>query len=650
MKTYADRMRDIGEPFAAGFLELEGASVTLTHCRAIRRLFENMSMCYREGAPLFPSGKVSLKNVAVKYNYFMQYSVNWEKLEEKDAECAAAFRRFADEHNTGCGWVHGALNYKRILAEGIDRYEERVRAMRDDELCCGLLDTLIGIRAYHTHALEYLEEISAPSELVAALRQVPFGPARNAYEALVSINFVLSLDGFDNVGRLDYLLEPYFKGEDLVGVIRCLFKNIEDNGMWSVTLGPDYNAVTRQALLACRGLSRPLVQLRTAEKMPSDLWNLAIETALSGGGQPSFYNEGAIQRRLAHRLPQVPDEDRVMFMGGGCTETSFMGVTYSGGVDSVFNVLAFFDRYMRRSLATARDFDEFYEGFCREMSAEQKKLIERDNNTYNERAKRSFAPIRTLFVDDCIDNEKGYFQGGARYTFAMPADTGIPNTINSLLVIRSLIYERKLYSPSEFIEALDSGDEAFRARALNCPCYGVADSNSDALAADFTDRFYSVYLDAKLDLGLGFLPTSHQFRRHVDAGRNIGATPDGRAAGAPVADSIAAPNGSATLGPTMMLASAAKYSQEHIYGIAVLNLSVTKKYDPSLLRALIEGYFELGGTQIQITATDRKTLLEAKADPESHRDLIVRVGGYSDYFRNLSEELKDAVIARTIFE
>jgi len=118
----------------------------------------------------------------------------------------------------------------------------------------------------------------------------------------------------------------------------------------------------------------------------------------------------------------------------------------------------------------------------------------------------------------------------------------------------------------------------------------------------------------------------------------------------PLADSLAAVNGKAIKGPTAMLSSAACYEQKDAYGMAVLNLSITKGYDPLVLRALVEGYFSMGGTQMQFTVTDRKTLLEARNDPSSHRDLIVRVGGYSEYFCNLTDEIKDAVIARTLFE
>jgi autonomous glycyl radical cofactor GrcA len=89
-----------------------------------------------------------------------------------------------------------------------------------------------------------------------------------------------------------------------------------------------------------------------------------------------------------------------------------------------------------------------------------------------------------------------------------------------------------------------------------------------------------------------------------------------------------------------MLASASRFVQKDIYGMAVTNLSITKKYTPEIIRALVEGYFEMGGTQLQITVTDRETLLDAQQNPDAHRDLIVRVGGYSEYFNRLTPDLK----------
>ena len=280
----------------------------------------------------------------------------------------------------------------------------------------------------------------------------------------------------------------------------------------------------------------------------------------------------------------------------------------------------------------------------------QDDLVYYVNNYYNKRAEVSFAPIRTLFTDDCIAKEKGFFSGGARYTYAIPADSGIPHVVDSLLVVKELVFERKKYTAEELIKAVDAQDPEFLALAAKCHTYGVADPVADGLINDLTKRFFAYYRDKKLDIGEGFLPTSHQFIRHTTEGQVTGNTPDGHKAGTPLADSIAAVNGKATEGPTRMLISAASFDQSMVYSIPVLNLSISKDFRPEVLRALIEGYFKMGGTQMQLTYVDRETLIDAKQTPHDHEDLVVRVGGYSAYFNSLSGELQDAVIERTVFE
>ncbi|MBQ9115891.1 MAG: hypothetical protein IJY04_02600 [Clostridia bacterium] len=650
MNEIVSHLMEIGEPLAAGFLEFPDGPLAQTYCRAYRRYYESCPLIYREGALLFPAGDTNDVLPAVKTCYARQYVVDWNALEKKSPLAAKEFRKFAEKYHYAGEWNHSMLNYSRILSEGIDGYEARLNALPPSDFREGLLDLIVGIRAYHCRALEFLREKNAPAELIDALSRVPFSPANNAHEAIVAMNFLLSLDGWDNVGRIDKILGAYHKGEDLRPYLRCMMQSIQDNNRWSMTLGPEFNDISKQVLEASVGMARPLIQLRMSKDIPQDIWELAAKRILEGGGQPALYNEDVIQERLRRRIPTLTPEDAMEFSGGGCTETAFAGMSYTGATDLDLNVLRVFEGYMHASLPTARSFDEFYDGF---MALLHEKQIEQTtflNSTYNERAVTCFAPIRSLFVDDCIDNQKGWLQGGARYSFSNHSDSGIPNTIDSLLAIRHLIFEQKKYSPEEFLRLLSAEDPTFYAVLRACPCYGVGDQRSDALAKDLTTRFYEYYKDAVLDIGIGFFPTVHQFKRHIYLGKAVGPTPDGRKGGMPVADSLAAVNGKATKGPTVMLASASCYEQKDAYGMAVLNLSITKRYDKNVLRALVDGYFAMGGTQMQFTVTDRETLLEARKDPDSHRDLIVRVGGYSEYFCKLTDEIKDAVIARTLFE
>ena len=663
MNEQVKLMLSVGEPMAAGFLEYPDGSLPRTYCRAYRRYYENCRLVYRAGSPLFPTGNTSVgtyprsrtldtlsQNPCVAPHYAHQYAVYGEGLEHKSPEAADVFREFTKKFYYSGEWHHGTLNHKRILAEGIDGYEKRLLAQPEGDFRDALLDLIKGIRAYHARALAELPDMGAPRELVDALRIVPFSPATSAYEAIVGLNFMLSLDCWDNVGRLDSILAPYHKGEDMRPWLRTMMENIEENDTWSITLGPEYNDLTRQALEASVGLARPLTQLRVTRNMPDDIWELAAKRILEGGGQPSFYNEEVIQERFAKRIPHMTREDAMEFMGGGCTETNFAGLSYAGGTDDNINVLKIFEGYMHERLPLCASFEEFYEGFNALLREKQNEQMHDINAYYNERAEHCFAPLRTLFTDDCIEKGTGFFQGGARYTYSVHSDSGIPNTIDSLLAIRHLVFEEKRYTPERFLALLRGEDARFFAELRTCPAYGRGEERSDALAQDLTTRFYEHYLTGTLDLGIGFFPTAHQFRRHVGLGKGVGPTPDGRLTDTPEADSLAAVNGKATKGPTAMLASASRFEQKDIYGMAVTNLSITRTYDPRILRALIEGYFAMGGTQLQITAVDRDTLLDARKAPDAHRDLIVRVGGYSEYFHKLSPEIQDAVIARTLFE
>jgi len=668
METLARQLEAMGEYFAAGFFEMPDAGIETRFCRAFRRYYENCPMSYLEGSPLFPSGKINKGSLAVYPHYCRQFQVNLQLLEEKCSAFSAkeayeAVEAFQKEHGWDDGWkdistdavdwegwTHSTLNYRKILSDGINGYEKRVSALPEGSFRAALLDLIAGIKTYHLRALAYLRDIKADARLISALENVPMNPPKDAYEALVSVNFALYLDECDDIGRVDSWLMPYYRGEALESVMHVMLENLQYNGGWSIALGPDYSELTKQWLNASTGLARPMVELRVSENMPDELWELAVNKVLEGGGQPAFYNERVIQERLRKRLPKAPKEDIYEFCGVGCTETSFGGMTCSGGIDINLNVLWIFDKCLHEKLAECASFDEFYEVFTRRLRQGQDEVASAVNMIYNKKAKAVFAPIRTLFVDDCIDRQLGYYQGGARYTFAMPSDSGIPNTVDSLMAVKKLVFDEKLYSKEEFLHLLGKGDPAFEARLNKCPSYGMDDSEADALMHDLTSRFYEYYESKTLDMGLGILPTSHQFKRHTKEGRKVGATPDGRESGQALAESIDSVNGKAIKGPTGMLSSAVSFSQDRVYGIPVLNLSVTKKYDPGILRALIEGYFAKGGTQMQITCTSKEKLLAARKDPNSHRDLIVRVGGFSEFFHKLSDDLKDAVIARTMFE
>ena len=174
------------------------------------------------------------------------------------------------------------------------------------------------------------------------------------------------------------------------------------------------------------------------------------------------------------------------------------------------------------------------------------------------------------------------------------------------------------------------------------------------MGAQFARRVFTVYRTKKPTLEFldGFTLTEHQFLRYDGCGAFVGPTPDGRHRGQPTCDSLAALRGKAVDGPTAMLRSAARLPQHLVDGISVVNLTLSKRFceDPAVLKSLVEGYFAMGGIQLQVTVVSADELRDALAHPEKHDDLLVRVGGYSEYFNRLSPNLRKAVVERNIHD
>jgi len=643
----------IGEPYAAGLFEEPEKGYFYRHAIANARFLEALRPAsFAEGEQLYPSGrKYFCSGCAVVPNFAQTYTVDWKKLEEKSPEAAAELRKFFEISHMPGGWTHAAPNYKRILREGLASYRERILAQPAGEFRDGLLALVNAMEDYLRRSAAYLRSVGAPSRLVEALEKVPFAPAETYYEGLVAWNVIFYFDGADNLGCLDDGLAHLYAGEDYTDIIHELFGNIDAVGHWSCTVGTVYNEITRQALRAVRGRRRPMLELMVREDMPDDLWEIAIENIRSGCTHPSFYNVRGIHNMLKARFPQIPDGELSLFCGCGCTETNLQGLTRAGGTDDVVPLLRILEQVMHAELAKTDTFEEFYEKVCAASVRGYENLAKKITDRYLYMAEYLPNPIRTLFTDDCIEKGKDFNAGGARYTWIQSADSGLINAVDSLLAIRELVYRQKKYTAEEFLAKLTAEDPQLYAELRKCPCFGTDDEEADALAADFASRGYAVYYNHEpVDFIDGYLITEHQFQRYESEGRSVGATPDGRRKSEPTCDSIAALRGKAEDGPTAMLKSAARLPQNLALGISVLNLTLDKKFVGESLRALILAYFELGGIQVQVSCTSVEELQAAMQNPDAHRDLIVRVGGYSDYFVNLTPALRQAVLERNVHQ
>lgn len=651
----AERLAAAGEHFASGLMEQPEASPFLRYARAMRRYLENFPLMSYHGEPLYPCGSV-VREAAVNYDYSYTVSTRYDDLKKRVPEAVEPIKELISKYSSqvprrhcvgGDMYIHSYPNFSRIIKEGLADYERRVNAIRNNDIRLGLQDVLCGIRYLHGRILAILEAEAPDSDLCRAFRRIPFAPAENLYEALVCMNFVYYLDGCDNIGRPDADLIHLWRGEDMTEVLRCFFKNVNANYGWSGAIGPEYNALTAQCLRAVKGLRRPSLELRVRPDMPAEIWQLAEEAIYAGGGSPSLYNEDLYQKALRENFPRIPEADLAAFAGGGCTETMLVGMSNVGSLDAGINLALIFAEYMQENLAKAESFEEFYNGFIRAGTAEIREVLETISQSQELRAKYRPNPMRTLFVDDCIAKEKDFNAGGTRYSWSVVNIAGLINVLDSLLVIRHLVFDKKFMDGGEFLAELQAG-ENFR-RFADIPRHGKDDPKANAMAHRLSADVCAAFEGKTPWLGGKFLPSSIQFTTYHDAGRAVGATPDGRSAGAPLCDSVGAIFGNDTEGATALLCSAAALCQEKMLGTPVLNLKLDATRIGKNLPALVKGYFRAGGMQMQITCVNREELLAAKENPEKYPNLIVRIGGYSEYFRRLSPELQQTVIDRTLY-
>lgn len=655
---YQDFLR-MGEYAAAGMYEEPHRSLFYRKALGIRRFYENCALGAYRGERLYPSG-VLPQSMAVYPHYLRGMNMDYGQIAGKNQALADAFasefdawRSSVSKEHTVAGdmWTHSMPNYPRILGEGLLSYGDRINEKADPDFREGLVHVLEGIKAYVHRCVKYLQSVNADPALIQALKKVPLYPATTLYEAVVAWNFVLYLDNCDNLGCVASGLLPYYQGEDAVPLLENLYANLDANNGYSMALGMDYNPLTVQCLEASKGKRRPMIELFVDETTPEAVWQKAFEVVKSGNGQPAFYNPHLILGGLKERFPFIRDEDLKKFCGGGCTETMLAGLSNVGSLDAGINLLLILERVMQEKLEKAADFEALYACYLSEVRSAVHTVCDQISRSQLERARLVPLPMRTLLVDDCVEKGLDFNNNGARYKWSIINFAGTINVIDSLLAIKGLVFDTGTYTASQLLECLAREDEDFLTKARkHAVCFGSDNQEANAFAHRLSDDVFSMLDEPCPALGAGFLPASIQFRSQGEAGRPVGATPDGRCKGAPLCDSLGAIFGKDTQGPTALLKSVTSLQLKKALGIPVLNFNIRPDFDPAILKGIILGYMQLGGMQIQMTCTTVETLQEAYENPDLHRNLVVRVGGYSEYFCVLPDELKRMIINRTIQE
>ena len=708
-ETLLSRLDAMGEWFAAGFLSRPDAGPIPRMGAALRRTLENTPLPEYTGRRLYPHGAPIWGNGACVCFHYVQFGYSRPGYEQKrraaqtDEERAAldAVDTVLKGYPMAAGYTHSIPHYGRILREGLDSYRDRIEAglatarRRGDtpraELYEALLDVLAGVDAFRRRSIEKIRtaDLTARTDgqqpagqsavcnlqsaianrqaLLAALEHVPFQPARTFTEAMIAENFLFYLDGCDDLGRFDQDLWPCYQASrpadaEALGFIGEMWENIDNTGSWNVALGgttrdgePAYNDLTRLAVRAGKGRRRPNLALRLRRDAPEWIWDEALETISGGTGIPALYCEENYLAALTEAHLNLPQEDMHEFAFGGCTETMIHGRSNVGSLDDNLNLPEVFERAVHTELATSPDFECFVERTFLHIADEIRKIADRVCRNQEIRAKHQPQLIRTLLIDDCIENGREYSAGGARYNWSVINVGGLGNLIDSLVAIRELVYQRGEVDRAHLLQLLKedwSDEEMLRRRIGQLPRYGQGDPSVDALARRVSEFVFREFLRYAPYRGGKFLASCLMFVTYATEGARVGATPDGRRAGEPIADSAGPVQGRDTRGPTAALHSTASLDMIHAPGTLVVNTRFSKKLfaDREKVKALVRGYFALGGLQLQINVVDQSVLRDALEHPERHGDLVIRMGGYSEYWNNLSRALQESVLERVEHE
>ena len=360
-----------------------------------------------------------------------------------------------------------------------------------------------------------------------------------------------------------------------------------------------------------------------------------------------MYNYQGYMDKMRALMPEIPSGDLSHLAFGGCTETMLEGMSNVGSDDAGINVALVFSKCMRDHLAECDTYECFFDKLTSEIKKTVAQVLDLVNEYRKSRALYRPAVVRTLLVDDCIDTQTEFNAGGARWMWSVVNMAGTINVIDSLNAIKALVYDSKKYTPQEFIRLLDAKDAKLLSDCEKCPTYGNDNNNADFIGKELIEVLTEALKQRNCYPRGRFYAVSNQFTTYVNAGKRIPATPDGRCAGAPLCDSLGAIHGNDNKGPTALLNSVCKLPLSDVIGTPVVNIRISKEHLPSVLKPLVISYFSSGGMQLQVSCLSREEMLDALVHPDDHKSLVVRVGGFSEYFNRLSPELKQTVIERT---
>ena len=601
-------------------------------------------------------------------------------------------------------WQHATADYKTVLEKGINGIIEEINLSllihsdpEQKEFLCALklvAQTLIAwAHKCSDKALELSKTVEAEEykenlvTLSKALLNVPENKPNSFYEAILTIYVCFSADP-DSVGTLDRYLRPFYEKDIESGAItreeakeylQELFLMLQAatpvtspyftrGGESHFCIGgylPDgtdgFSDISKLILESLLELPTwiPQVTLRWTQKTPREVFRFVLNCERNDPNKRIAFQNDEKRIKCYTEICGFPFEKAVGYTTVGCNEPAFLGaITGSNSkINFARSTETLFHKKSEKIIA-AKTFDEYYAIFLEELFSDLDIAYEYDDKYNRERAK-DINYLSSIFFQGCIEKAKSLTQGAGDVVIASPMLMGIPNVIDSLIIVKQFVFDEKIITMKELVTALQNdwtGFEDLHTLIKNKgDFFGNDTERSNYVAQKLYQSLYE-YLKDKTNLfGYHFLVGDLMGYNvhHKWFGEKTLATPDGRYNGDSLKFGLGQSEGKDRNGLSALLNSIAKVDPNAIgCGSTVTNFTLDEqliKNDEHFEKTvdMLETYFKMGGVHFQLTYVSKEDLLKAKVTPEDYKNLRVRVSGFSDYFVKLNESIQDDIIERT---
>jgi formate C-acetyltransferase len=261
----------------------------------------------------------------------------------------------------------------------------------------------------------------------------------------------------------------------------------------------------------------------------------------------------------------------------------------------------------------------------------------------------------SISIEGCMESGKDCVCGGAKYNSYGGTATGLATIADSLTTIKYMVFDKKLCTSRELYDAVMAnweGYEPLRHQILSVvPHYGNGDAYADEEMKWICDTYYDICGECGSKRSKVYKSGLYGAADHVVQGYQTWATPDGRKTGEALADATSPAQGRDREGPTGVFNSTCCFDHKKFMDGIALNLRIHPtalrgEEGRAKLRDLTKAYFENDGMEVQYNVVSSETLRAAQKDPQTYRDLVVRIAGYSAYFVELATDMQNDIIRR----